>query len=252
MLRFLFRQAGASVGTRERKQREVAEREQRFLLEAEAMVRTEGFLGLQMARLAESCDYATGTLYQHFCSKEDLLLALVNRQMEANVEMFRQVQRWQHGSSRERMFAIAVGDLDFARRYPQHAKLNQYVHTEVVWENTSAQRREQALACTGPVGEIVTEIVREALEKGELEDRGLSPMELACGPWSVCEGMRALSHVQGLFESLQIRDPERLLFRQVETYLNGMGWMPLADPDDQQAIDTLVARIRDQVFGGKG
>jgi AcrR family transcriptional regulator len=237
------------MGTRERKQREFVEREERFLLAAESLARTEGFLNLQMARIAEACDYATGTLYQHFSSKEDLLLALANRRMESFVDLFRRVRDWRAGSSRERMFAIAVGDLDFARRYPEHAKLTQYVHAEAVWENTSEARRAQAMSCTEPVGEIVTSIVNEALERGDLVAGGLSPMELACGPWSICEGMRALGHVQGLFEALEIHEPERLLFRQVQVHLNGMAWAPLAEPSDQSATDALVARIRREVFG---
>ncbi|WP_026289573.1 TetR/AcrR family transcriptional regulator [Thioalkalivibrio sulfidiphilus] len=236
------------MSTKERKQREFAEREERFLAAAEACIREEGFLNLQMARIARLCDYATGTLYQHFSSKEDLLLALANRGNEAHVELFRQVQRWTAGSTRDRMFAIAVGDFDFAQRNPEHTKLLQYVHTRAVWESASPQRREQALTCTGPVGEIVTGIVREALEAGELEARGLSPMELACGPWSVCEGMQALSQVQGLFEALRIEDPERLRFRQVVNHLNGMGWQPLWDPADQAALEQLVSRIRTEVF----
>ncbi len=64
------------MGTRERRQREIAEREQRFLDCARALMLQDGLLGLQMARVAEACDYATGTLYQHFESKEDLLVAL--------------------------------------------------------------------------------------------------------------------------------------------------------------------------------
>ncbi|QKT03479.1 TetR/AcrR family transcriptional regulator [Ectothiorhodospiraceae bacterium 2226] len=232
------------MGTKERKQREFAEREERFLRAAAEYIREDGFLNLQMARLARACDYATGTLYQHFTSKEDLLLALANRQLDAQVEVFRRVERLRATGTRERMFAIAVSDLEFARRFPDHVKLLHYVHTEAVWENTSPARRRTALAAGEPIGEIVTGIIREALARGELDSRGLSPMELACGPWSVSEGMHALSHVQGLFESLQIDNPERLLFQQVQTYLNGMGWRPLADLEDAAATEALVARLR--------
>lgn len=236
------------MGTKERKQRELAAREACFLDAAADLVRRDGFLNLQMARVARACDFAVGTLYQHFSSKEDLLLALANRQLDLHVEAFRRVQAWTAGGTRERMFALAVGDVEFARRFPEHTKLVHYVHTPAVWESTSVERRRQAMCCTGPVGEIVAGIVREALECGELEARGLSPMELACGPWSVCAGMQALSHVQGMFEALGIGDPERLLFLQVQTHLNGMGWRPLADLADPAASAALVARVREEVF----
>ena len=237
------------MGTRERRQREFEAREAHFLDKASTIIAAEGFLNLQMARLAEACDYATGTLYQHFSSKEDLLLALVIRQMEAQLDVFRAVERWRAQSARERMMAMVVGDVDFARRHPDHMKLSHYVHTEAVWENTSAARREQALACCGRAGAVVTGIVREAIAAGDLDPGGLSPMELAFGPWSVSEGVTALNQVKGLLESLAITDVESLLYRQVQVHLNGMGWRPLADPADVAATSALVDRIRVEVFG---
>lgn len=236
------------MSTRERRQREIQEREALFLSAAEAVIAGEGFLNLQMARLAEACDYATGTLYQHFSSKEDLLLALVVKQLEAHIDVFRQVAGWHAATPRERMFAIVVGDLDFKRRHPEHMKLVHYVHTQAVWENTSEARREQALACSDPVGAIVTAIVRDGIAAGDLSHGGLTDMELAIGPWSICEGMTALQQIKGLFDQLGVEGVDRLLFRQVQTYLNGMGWKPFADPADQAATDALVARIRAEVF----
>jgi AcrR family transcriptional regulator len=51
------------MGTKERRQREVSEREQRFLEKARELIVQDGLLNLQMARVAEACDYATGTFY---------------------------------------------------------------------------------------------------------------------------------------------------------------------------------------------
>lgn len=48
----------------------------------------DGLLALQMARIAEECDYAIGTLYQHFASKEDLLVALATRNCLCRVDLF--------------------------------------------------------------------------------------------------------------------------------------------------------------------
>jgi AcrR family transcriptional regulator len=237
------------MGTRERRQRDFEAREERFLRAAADIIAVEGFLNLQMARLADACDYATGTLYQHFSSKEDLLLALVVRRQAAHIDVFRRVECWRDGNPRERMFAIVVGDLDFKRAHPDHMKLVHYVHTQAVWESASAARRAQALACVGPIGEIVSGIVGEAIACGELDAAGLSPVALSLGPWSVSEGVHALSQLQGLFDALAIGDADRLLLRQVQTYLNGMGWRPLADPADEAATERLVARIRAEVFG---
>ena len=238
----------SDMGTQERKQREREAREALFLDTAERMIAETGFMKLQMGPLAAACDYATGTLYQHFQSKEDLLLALVVREVEAHLDFFRQVDRWQGGSPRERMVAIAVAELEFARRHPQHMKLKHYVLTEAVWEQTSESRRAEALACSGPMSEIVNRIVRDAVEAGDLDTRGLSLTATSLGPWSLCEGMTALGQVQGLMEALQIADSERLRFRHLQALLNGMGWQPQVDFADEQGTAELVARIRREVF----
>jgi hypothetical protein len=46
------------MGTKERRQREVAEREQLFIDKARDLVCQEGLLQLQMGRLAEACDFS--------------------------------------------------------------------------------------------------------------------------------------------------------------------------------------------------
>ena len=59
-----------------RRQREIAAREVVLLDAAQAQIQRDGLLSLQMARVADECGYAIGTLYKHFASKEDLLVAL--------------------------------------------------------------------------------------------------------------------------------------------------------------------------------
>lgn len=235
------------MGTSERKQREFEQREQLFLAKAEEQIRAEGVTNLQMAKLAESCDYATGTLYQHFSSKEDLLVALANVSCEDHVHMFQRIQHWD-ATPRDRMFAIAVCDADYAINNPVHTTLMQYVFTRAVWENASEARRESALANCGPIGEAVSAIVREAIKSGDLPAQGMKEMELALGPWCLCEGMHSLIHTQGLLEACGIENPQHLLFRQVQIYLNGMDWKPLMDPGDAEAVGALVKRIRVEVI----
>lgn len=53
------------MGTKERRQRQFAEREQLFLDTARHLIEEGGLLPLQMTRIAEAAEYAVGTLYQH-------------------------------------------------------------------------------------------------------------------------------------------------------------------------------------------
>ena len=103
------------MGTRERKHREFVDREQLFLQAAREQICADGLLSLQMAKVARACDYATGTLYQHFASKEDLLVAISAEMSETRVNFFERVANWD-APSRDRMFAIAVGDTLYLKR----------------------------------------------------------------------------------------------------------------------------------------
>jgi AcrR family transcriptional regulator len=235
------------MSTRERRQREVAEREQLFLHKARALMLRDGLLNLQMARVAEACDYAIGTLYQHFASKEDLLVALASDKAAVRADLFARAARWL-APTRERIFAVAVADMIFARRYPDYFRLAQYVFTEVVWRAASTPRREQALAAGKPIGEAVIRIFKAAVEAGDLDPRGSTIPELVVGPWTLCLGMHTLVHAEGMLEQYEVHDPYRLLMRNVHHLLNGYGWRPLFDPADDAALDALIQRICREVF----
>ena len=142
------------MSTKDRRLRERGEREQRFLDKAQELIQRDGLLSLQMARIAEECDYAIGTLYQHFASKEDLLVTLATRNCLSRVHLFECAARWQ-GSSRERMLAIALADQMVIRAQPEHFRLAQFVWTDVIWGAASAQTRQRSLEASAPLGALV-------------------------------------------------------------------------------------------------
>jgi len=235
------------LGTRERRQRQVAEREHLFLGAARELIRQDGLLNLQMARIAEKCDYAVGTLYQHFGSKEDLLVALATDNAQHRVELFRRVDEWK-APTRDRMMGIAVADLMFVQLYPEHFRLAQLAFTEIVWGAASPERRRLALESGEPLGRICDGIIEEAVRRGDLKLRGLKPTELGLGPWAMTIGTHSIVHVEGILEQGQIGDPYRLLMRHLHCLLNGFDWQPLFDPADDAAVDRKTKQICNEVF----
>lgn len=235
------------MGTQDRKQREFAEREQRFLDAARAQICEQGLLSLQMAPVARACDYATGTLYQHFASKEDLLAAICCEMAAKRVEMFEKVTNWD-APSRDRMFGIAVADMLFARDNPEHFRLHQYVLTEVVWQTVSAKRREQLLAANQPLGLLVGQIIADAVTAGDLDSHGKPPLELGIGQWSLVTGMHNLVHAEGVLDLYNLHEPYRMMLQQLNALLNGLDWQPRVAPFDDDALRAQIDRIREQLF----
>jgi AcrR family transcriptional regulator len=237
------------MGTKERRQREVAEREQLFIDKAHELVSREGLLQLQMARLAEVCDYATGTLYQHFESKEDLVVALVTDRVQKRTDLFRRAADWR-ARTRDRMFAVAAADTVFVQRNPDYFRIEQLALTEVIWSAASSERRAEYLARTQPIGDIVIGIVRDAVACGDLALKGGATVEEASfGVWTLVCGTHTLVHAEGFLESFAVREPYRLMGRNIHRLLNGLDWQPLFDVADAGAYDAYLQRLDKELFG---
>ncbi len=236
------------MSTQERRRRELAERELRFLSATRGLISEDGLLSLQMCRIAEKCDYAVGTLYQHFVSKEDLLVALAAECVQERERLFRRVYDWA-GSTRERMLGFAAADAYYVRRNPDSFRLIQFAMTEVVWEAAPETRRQVFLDTCQPLGELTRGVVMDAIDNGDLEPGGLNPAEVCLGPWSMVSGMHMITHTAGLLEQQRVAgDPYRLLLRHCNALLNGMGWKPLLDVADSRALDALYERICREVL----
>ena len=236
------------MSSSDRKQREFARRETLFLDAAQAMIQREGLLNLQMSKLAEECEYAIGTLYRHFASKEDLLVALSTRNALARVELYERAARWS-GPTRERIIALALADLITLREQPEHFRLAQFVFTDVVWGAASADSRERALTAFEPLAQLIDGIAAEARARGDLPvGFALSDQALTIGPWTLSLGMHTLAQQQGMLDPVELGDPYRLLFKHLHYLLNGYGWQPLFDPGDDDALDEAVERLCRDVF----
>lgn len=235
------------MGTRERRQRELGNREQLILENARELIRAEGLLNLQMARLAEKCEYAVGTLYQHFSSKEDLLLEITRQDVVEHAELIQRVAQWP-GSPRDRIFGLAVADIMFVRRSPDHFRISQYVFCEVVWNAASAARRQAVIDAQAPIAAAAVGIVNDAVANGSLDLKGMPPEQLCLGLWALVIGMHDMVHAEGVMSAFSVPDPYRLMCRHLQSLLNGQGWTPYVDVSDDAALDALIQKIFTEVF----
>lgn len=236
------------MGTKERRLREIAERERLFLNKTRELICHDGLLQVQMARIAEACDYSTGTLYQHFASKEDLLVALLADRAEERIELFRRAAV-RDATTRDRMFAFVLADVVFVERNPEYFRLEQLAQTEVVWSRASPERRRAFLETLGPVSALALGIIRDAVECGDLDLNGAAAEEIAFGLWAMVEGTHSLAHTQGLLDPFDIEEPYRLMGRNMHRLLNGLGWKPLVDVRCDADCEAYRSRLMNTVFG---
>lgn len=237
------------IKTRSGREQALAEREKLFIEATRQQLCNEGLLGIQMAAIARSCNFATGTLYHHFASKEDLLIAVCTELTGTRQEYFRRVAE-SDLSTREKMLGFAVAYTLFAQHHPEHFRLEQYVMTEVVWLASSTHRREQQMEANMPIGRMVESVVVDAINKGELESHGKAPLTFSSGQWAMSMGMHTLINAEGVLDMYALNEPYRLLLRHIELQLNAMNWQPVvSNPFDDDALDAKVKMLCDTLFG---
>ena len=127
--------------TATRKQREIQERELLILDTARQMLLERGYIGLTMDRIAEKIEYSKGTVYQHFSSKEDLIVALATQMNVKRSEFFARAATFQ-GLPRERCMGIGLAANLIPRLYPSWLRAEQIIHASSV-SRTAAQRSGQ-------------------------------------------------------------------------------------------------------------
>lgn len=235
------------TATLTRKERERHEREGKILELARGMLREVGYLGLSMDRIAAEMEYSKGTIYQHFCNKEEIILALANEALEKRLEMFQVAATWSEAqTTRDRMAAIGAAAEVFVERYPQHFAVEQIVRSASIWEKTSQERRHFMQACEGRCMQIVGGIVRDGLAHGDLElPSGRSPEDLVFGLWSLNFGAYMILTSSESLEDNGVSDPIAALRQNQNLLLDGYHWRPLSSEQD---FNETFDQVKREVF----
>lgn len=226
----------------ERKQRELAMREQLFLEKAIELIQADGFMNLQMSRIASKAEYSTGTLYQHFASKEDLLLALTNNMLVQRIALFEQLATWDV-CPREQLLGMGMADMLATRANPKFFKIAQFALTEAIWERASEHRRQSIIDTYEPTSKPILKVIQTAIDAGEVNPGKLTAEELSLGFWSLSVGLHNLAHTAGTLEWFNIHQPYKVLARHFNHLLNGFDWQPIIDPNDDEWIHEFIQKL---------
>ena len=117
-------------------------REQVILNCAKDMIRNEGEAALTIDKLVKKIPYSKGTVYNHFNSKEDIILALYNAHVEEIASIFTRALTF-NGNNREKALAMHVGSLLNTKAYPQDFMTCVTVKTAGCTAKASELRRQQ-------------------------------------------------------------------------------------------------------------
>jgi AcrR family transcriptional regulator len=176
----------------------------RLLAAAGELIEEDGYGGASVAAIAERAGVASGTLYRHFSSKEELFVELFRSVCDREVEAMRSAAGSVDGSEVDRLETVFA---TFARRALRRPRLAWALLAEPVDPLVDAERLEYRERYAA----LAAAALRAAIDAGEIPDQNVELTaaalvggcgEALVGPLSPVAGRRP--SVQEIVGALQV------------------------------------------------
>jgi len=214
-----------------------------FMLEkAREMLNTFGFQALNLTDLVKYSGYSKPTIYKYFPGKEDLMVALAVESYEKQIACLERAITFS-GRPREKIhgiYSLNTGPLQEA----VHDAL--LIHTDKIRSKATIERQKMLDFYEERRIEIIAGIVREAMEKGDLElPERITAYELVFTMMATSLGGYLLQESDSPVTGKWF---EKINFTHGtfgRTVLDGIGWRPLSGEWD---YPKTVKRFYREIF----
>ena len=227
-----------------RKERDLKAREELILDHARRLLAEKGFQAWNMEQLAVAVEYSKGTLYQHFSSKEDLVLAVASRILNLRADLFEQAASFK-GSTREQGRAIGLACCVFAHRHPDFFHIEMMLKSASFWEKASPERKEAHARAGARCWRTLYNIVVSAIALGDMPRLPWSAEHATMALISITIGSHVVSMEHNLRVFAGIDNPLLSVRLNQDLVCDGLGWKPLLHEHDYAATDQ---RIVSEIF----
>jgi AcrR family transcriptional regulator len=214
--------AEATPAAPARRERRYQERDRRIREAAQRLLLERGLHGFSMDDVAAAIDYSKGTVYHHYASKEDALVASCADSCGELAAAFESAAALP-GSSRARMAAIAESYCRFVREREVQFRTIPLLHAPTVLEKVEPARRDAMEAARGRCLAVCAGIVRDAVAAGDLP-RGVRPEIVTFGLWALMFGAFMLAELHRPQGILGIADPTEAIRACWAAHMDGLGW----------------------------
>ncbi len=223
--------SGCSFGLT-KKQQAIADREVELIMLAKGLVQEQGFGNLTMDKLTAASPYSKGTIYNHFSSKEDVILALCIHSLKSESILFARSGQFE-GNTREKVIAMHVAYRIYARMEPVLSTCAIMAKSPWVLEKASPERVAELNQLEEVVIAGADDLTNAAAECGDLKfSSGIGSDAIVFANWSIAFGSNALSQNASNSHCIQrLQDPFTVL-HNANMLLDGLGWKPLSSEWD--------------------
>ena len=226
-------------------QEDFDKREKELIDIAQRIVDGECLTTITIDRLVVESPYSKGTIYKHFISKEDLMMAMCNTSMQELQEFLARGLKFE-GCSRERMVAVMVSYVIWAKTTPSQLFAVLSAHSPSVLALSSEKRvLIKTQTATKLMGMFNIEI-SNAIKAGDLVlPKDMTYEQVTFAMWSASWGAMALITSKAESEGIGPMILERESFTNIRLILDGFDWKPLSS--DWDYSDT-IKRIANSLF----
>ena len=223
---------------------EFAQREKELIEIARSMVENECLTTLTIDKLVAASPYSKGTIYKHFISKEDLLMAICNTCVKEIQELFSRALNFK-GNSRERIMAVMVSYIIWAKLHPSQLFAVLSAHSPSVAACCSDDRNATHHEYEHNLMGLMNTEIGKAIEAGDLVlPTNMCFEQVTFAMWSASWGAMALIMSKGDSVKLQPMVLERESFTNTRLILDGFGWQPLSnDWDYHESIKRIASEL---------
>lgn len=229
-----------------RKEREFRAREELILTHARRLLIEKGFQAWNMEQLAEAVEYSKGTLYQHFTSKEDLVLAVATASLKQRADLFEKAVQFK-GTTRERCRAVGFACCEFATSCPEYFHVEMMLKSASFWEKASESRQQTHAFHGARCWRTLNHIVVEAMALGDMPRDRFTAEQATFSLVSVTVGSHLMTRESQLRVHAGITNPMLSVRLNQDIVCDGLGWKPMLHEYDYAATDK---RIVAEVFPG--
>jgi len=226
-------------------QEEFLQRELELINLGRRLVEDDCLTTLTIDKLVSASSYSKGTIYKHFVGKEDLLMAICNTSIKEMQEMFARALEFK-GNSREKVLAVMVSYVIWAKMYPSQLFAVLAAHSPSVAACCSESRNETHRHHESQLMGLMNRQIEKAIDSGDLVlPEGMHIEQVTFAMWSASWGAMALIMSKGDSVKLGPMMLERESFTNSRLLLDGFGWKPLSNEWD---YSTSIKNIAKDIF----
>ncbi len=225
----------------QRKEREFLAREELIITHARRLLLEKGFQAWNMEELAGAVQYSKGTLYQHFTSKEDLVLEVATDALKQRADLFERASRFQ-GRTRERCRAIGFACCEFAANCPEYFHIEMMLKSASFWEKASEARRQAHAFQGARCWRAVNHIIVEAMAVGDLPREPYSAEQATFALVSVTVGSHLMVQEPHLRVQAGITNEMMPVRVNQDMVCDGLKWRPFLNEFDYAETDRRIVK----------